>query len=74
MAKVTGRILPAAALIFGLSALCHAADPPNILFAIADDWGAQAGAYGTPWVRTPAFDRVAKDGLLFHRAYTPNAK
>ena len=74
MAKVTGRILPAAALIFGFGALCHAADPPNILFAIADDWGAQAGAYGTPWVRTPAFDRVAKDGLLFHRAYTPNAK
>ena len=26
---------------------------PNILFAIADDWGLHAGAYGTPWVRTP---------------------
>ena len=48
--------------------------PPNILFAIADDWGVHAGAYGTPWVQTPAFDRVAKDGLLFTRAYTPNAK
>jgi N-sulfoglucosamine sulfohydrolase len=47
---------------------------PNILFCIADDWGAHAGAYGTPWVKTPAFDRVAKDGLLFRRAYTPNAK
>lgn len=31
-------------------------------------------AYGTSWVRTPAFDRVAREGLLFHRAYTPNAK
>jgi arylsulfatase A-like enzyme len=50
------------------------AAPPNILFAIADDWGAHAGAYGTPWVKTPAFDRVAKEGLLFNRAYTPVAK
>ena len=47
---------------------------PNILFAIADDWGLHAGAYGTKWVRTPAFDRVAKEGVIFRRAYTPNAK
>lgn len=50
------------------------ATPPNILFAIADDWGAHAGAYGTKWVRTPHFDRVARDGILFRHAYTPNAK
>ncbi len=48
--------------------------PPNILFAIADDWGLHAGAYGTKWIRTPHFDRVARDGLLFKHAYTPNAK
>jgi hypothetical protein len=47
---------------------------PNILFAIADDWGPHASAYGTPWVKTPSFDRVAKEGLLFRHAYTPNAK
>ena len=47
---------------------------PNILFAIADDWGAHASAYGTKWVKTPAFDRVASEGLLFKRAYTPMAK
>ena len=51
-----------------------AAERPNILFCIADDWGLHAGAYGTPWVKTPAFDRVAKDGVLFQHAYTPNAK
>ena len=32
------------------------------------------GAYGTEWVKTPGFDRVAKQGLLFTHAYTPNAK
>jgi len=51
-----------------------ASRPPNILFAIADDWGRHAGVYGTRWVRTPHFDRVARDGLLFNQAYTPNAK
>ena len=50
-------------------------DRPNILFAIADDasWK-HFGAYGCNWVKTPAFDRVAKDGILFTKAYTPNAK
>jgi len=48
---------------------------PNILFAIADDASWQHfGAYGCNWVKTPAFDRVAEEGILFSRAYTPNAK
>jgi len=48
---------------------------PNILFAIADDWGyGHASAYGCQWTKTPAFDRVAREGLLFTHAYTPNAK
>lgn len=48
---------------------------PNILFAIADDatW-ASFSAYGCDWISTPAFDRVAKEGILFSNAYTPNAK
>ncbi len=48
---------------------------PNILFCIADDVSFQhIGAYGCSWVKTPAFDRVADQGLLFLNAYTPNAK
>lgn len=48
---------------------------PNVLFAILDDVTyQQMGAYGCSWVKTPNFDRVAKDGLLFKRAYTANAK
>jgi N-sulfoglucosamine sulfohydrolase len=57
------------------SPMLRAGDPPpNILFAIADDWGVHAGVYGTPWVNTPGFDRVAREGVLFTRAYTPVAK
>lgn len=48
---------------------------PNILFAIADDWSfGHASVYGCKWTRTPNFDRIAKQGLLFTRCYTPNAK
>jgi N-sulfoglucosamine sulfohydrolase len=48
---------------------------PNILFAIADDasWE-HFGAYGCAWISTPALDQVAREGILFTRAYTPNAK
>ena len=43
---------------------------PNILFCIADDWGwPHAGVYGDPTVRTPAFDRLANEGVLFENAY-----
>ena len=48
---------------------------PNILFCIMDDasW-AHMSAYGCKWVETPAFDRLAEEGILFRNAYTPNAK
>jgi len=48
---------------------------PNILVCIADDQSyPHAGAYGCKWVKTPAFDRVAREGILFTNAFTPNAK
>lgn len=57
------------------SAGASAANRANILFAVADDWShPHAGAYGCKWVQTPGFDRVARDGVLFANAYTPNAK
>ena len=69
-------LLVLSTLLLAPPATLNAADAPrpNILFALADDWGAQAGAYGTQWVKTPAFDRVARQGILFTHAYTPSAK
>ncbi len=66
-----------AALFAALAGLAAEEAPrrTNVLFVIADDWGhGHAGAYGCPWVKTPNFDRVAKEGLLFLNAYTPTAK
>jgi len=73
-------LLLAAACILSQATHCHAgqsttSQKPNILFVIADDWSyGHAGAYGCPWVKTPNFDRVAREGLLFTNAYTPTAK
>lgn len=43
---------------------------PNILFCISDDqsW-IHAGAYGSKFVRTPAFDRIGREGVLFTHAF-----
>lgn len=57
-------------LTFVCAGSAAAASRPNILFAIADDWGwPHAGVYGDPVVKTPAFDRIAKEGVLFEHAY-----
>lgn len=51
------------------------AERPNILIAMGDDISfPHMGAYGTSWVKTPGFDRVAENGILFNHAFTPNAK
>ena len=43
---------------------------PNILFCISDDQSyAHTGANGDPVVQTPAFDRVAREGIRFTRAF-----
>jgi uncharacterized sulfatase len=43
---------------------------PNILFAMADDWAwPHAGAYGDKVIKTPTFDRVAREGVLFGHVF-----
>ncbi|HEX3871145.1 MAG TPA: sulfatase [Pirellulales bacterium] len=52
-----------------------AAQGPNLLFIIYDDWGwNHAGAYGCSWVKTPSFDRIAREGALFQNCFTSNPK
>jgi arylsulfatase A-like enzyme len=51
----------------------------NILFAFADDWGRYASAYSkiegkntvNSLIKTPNFDRIAREGVLFTNAYVP---
>src|SRR5205085_1221296 len=45
-------------------------DRPNILLLIADDqsW-AHVGYMGDPAIKTPALDRIAREGVVFERAH-----
>lgn len=47
---------------------------PNILFLFADDHAYQAiSAYGSNRNNTPNIDRLAKEGMLFERAFVTNS-
>ncbi len=49
-------------------------EKPNILFCIMDDASVHMSAYGDDWCKTPSFDKLAEQGIMFTNAYTPNAK
>ncbi len=46
---------------------------PNILFIAIDDLRPELGCYGSQIAITPNLDALAKDGLLFNRAYCQEA-
>ena len=50
--------------------LLPAAERPNILILMADNWAwPHAGACGDRVVKTPTFDRLAREGVLFRNAF-----
>jgi len=57
-------------LFVALASSAFSEDKPNILFIIADDLNDNIGCYGHPLVKTPNIDKLAKEGLVFRRAYT----
>lgn len=55
-----------------LQALAAQRRPPNILLLLADNWAwPHASAYGHALTRTPTFDRLARQGVLFTNAFAP---
>jgi N-sulfoglucosamine sulfohydrolase len=79
-----GRTAALAASVMSTSTFARAAPAneapakrPNILFLFADDWGRHAGIYAkieggggvNDVVRTPHFDRIAREGVLFRNAH-----
>ncbi len=79
MTSRPASVMTAVSALLGLflAAPARAADQPrpNVLFVIADDWSyGHAGVHGCTWVKTPAFDRVAREGVLFQHCFTNNPK
>src|SRR3954469_22459518 len=61
-------------LLLLISHFTQAQTKPNIVIIISDDHAFQAiGAYGSKLMPTPNIDRIAKEGVLFNRAYVTNS-
>ena len=53
-----------------LAAAGAMASPPNVLLIVADDLGYNdLGSFGSPTLRTPAIDRLAREGMRFTQFY-----
>lgn len=72
-----------ASKVLSLSLLGAAATPvivgsdnrPNILLCVFDDASYEHfSSNGCKWIKTPGFDRIANEGILFNSFYTTNAK
>lgn len=47
---------------------------PNIVIFLSDDHGAEdAGWSGNPDLNTPVLDQLAREGMIFNRAYAPSS-
>lgn len=56
------------------SLLATAQKRPNIVLIVSDDHAYQAiSAYGSKLMQTPGIDRIAKEGVLFHKGYVTNS-
>ncbi|MCB1120143.1 MAG: sulfatase, partial [Verrucomicrobiae bacterium] len=63
----------AVGLLLFFAGKASAADRPNILFIAADDLRLELNCYGQTHVHSPNFDRLAKESILFDRAYCQQA-
>jgi N-sulfoglucosamine sulfohydrolase len=59
-------------LVLSTGKFSESSELPNILFLIGDNWSYEhAGANGCSAVKTPVFDRIAREGMRFTNAFCP---
>jgi N-sulfoglucosamine sulfohydrolase len=56
-----------------LLANAQGASKPNVVLFVCDDLGKQLGCYGDKVARTPNIDQLAKEGVIFNRAFCTTA-
>src|SRR5690606_40785663 len=72
MRKIGYSVLFFAGWVLTTSLDAHAQPKPNIVIFLSDDHGQEdAGCYGNTEVLTPVIDQLAREGMVFTRAYTP---
>ncbi len=69
LARACVRFVVAAAAALGLCSAVRADARPNVLFIGVDDLRPEMSCYGVPGMVTPNFDRLARMGVRFDRAY-----
>ncbi len=71
--SISRRRAIAALGAFALTAKAAPARKPNVLFFAVDDLRPELNCYGKTWIHSPNIDRIAKDGIVFDRAYCQQA-
>jgi arylsulfatase A-like enzyme len=56
-------------LLFALSHLLSAAEKPDVLVILADQWSPRFTGWDNQEVRTPHMDRIAAEGMIFDACY-----
>ncbi len=60
-------------ILFSLVMGSAHADPPNVIYILADDLGyGDLSCYGQEKIRTPNIDRLAAEGMRFTQHYAGN--
>lgn len=62
------------ALLLAILPIVARADRPDIVMIAVDDLRPMLGCYGNETIRTPHIDRLARDSVVFERAYCQYAK
>ena len=74
MTQITRRSLLQGCTAFSSLSLGTAATGKfNVLFIVVDDLRPELGCYGFNTIKSPNIDRIAKQGLVFRRAYCQQA-
>ncbi|MFK5973053.1 MAG: arylsulfatase [Flavobacteriaceae bacterium] len=74
---LAGKIVISAILVFGRPAISKVyaqGQRPNIIYIMLDDAGyGDFGAFGSPYVKTPHFDKICEEGMRFTQHYSGSA-
>ena len=67
------KIIVLTLTMFSFSSIVAQKEKPNVLIFYVDDLRAELGCYGSETALTPNIDKLAKDGVMFNKAYVQQA-